>query len=93
MERVLRLSVVIIALVVVVAGVLLWNFPQPPKAYYLIQEMKLGSTKDEIVHSLGSPSGVRENGKTLIYTRTLAWGILYVYLDDEGKLKHYEYDE
>jgi len=42
---------------------------------------------------LGSPKSVQQNGRVLVYTRPLSWGILYVNLDGEGNYLSYTYDK
>lgn len=92
MTRRMRTTILIVASAVLACGAMIWNFDQPPRAFHRIQEVPEGSSKAEITRVLGEPSTISDDGRTLVYTRPLSWGILYAYLDRDGRLTHCRYD-
>ena len=89
----IRSAVIGIAALGMIFGIGVWNFNQPPHAYYAVQNLSRHATKNETIHMLGSPKSVQQNGRVLVYTRPLSWGILYVNLDGEGNYLSYTYDK
>jgi len=92
MSQALKICGLATILALIAFSALLWNFEQPPQAFNRVQNLERGSSRDEIVSKLGAPGNVRENGRTLVYTRPFAWGILYVKLDNEERFVGYVYD-
>ncbi|QDU43301.1 hypothetical protein Mal52_17730 [Symmachiella dynata] len=89
----IRSTLIGIAVLGTILGIGIWNFNQPPHAYYAVQNLSRHATKEETIRMLGSPGSVQQNGKVLVYTRLLSWGILYVNLDGEGRYLSYSYDK
>ena len=67
-----------------------WNFNQPPKAYHLANSLQAGMSKQEVQQILGTPHS--DFGHSFAYGRFMAWGIFYVYFDENGKLTEHYYD-
>jgi len=78
------------ALVLVVC--MLICFDMPPAAYRKVSELQAGMSRDDVVSILGKPDSIYDDGTELVYTRWCGWGILYVYLDEQGRFVQYEYD-
>jgi len=76
--------------VIVLFAFVCWNFNQPPRAYYLADSLQEGMSKQEVQQILGTPHS--DFGNSFAYGRFMAWGIFYVYFDEDGKLTEHYYD-
>ncbi|QDU80969.1 hypothetical protein Pla110_27060 [Polystyrenella longa] len=63
---------------------LMWNFNQPPSAYYKRDTLTNDITRAEVISFLGRPSSDLNGGIRIAYSRTLGWVILYISFDDKG---------
>ena len=83
-------SCICISIFIAVFVFFLWNFDQPPKAYYLADSLQEGMSIQEVQQILGPPNS--DYGYAFAYTRSGAWGIYYVIFDEDEKLKEHYYD-
>lgn len=67
-----------------------WNFNRPPFDLRELDRLRPGMSKDEVARLLGKPES--DFGNSWAYSRFMAWPIVYVYFDDQGKLLRHEYD-
>ena len=79
-----------ISMLMAMFALAVWNFNQPPRAYYLADSLQKGMSKQEVQKILGSPNN--NHGDTYAYNRPFAWGIYYVIFDGEEKLIEHYYD-
>jgi hypothetical protein len=83
------LGIAAIAVVALVAWAI-WNFDRPPFNLGKLNHLQTGITKTEVARKLGEPSS--DYGDHWAYSRFMAWPIVYVYFDEQGRLLRHEYD-
>jgi hypothetical protein len=77
---------------VFIISFIVWNYLQPPQAYFLIDTIQKGTNKKEVQNILGCPNRTSPDGFTFYYYRYCACGTLYVIFDEQQKLKEYYYE-
>jgi len=79
-----------IVLPLAIFGWLVWNINRPPFDLRELDRLHLGMSEAEVLRVLGKPTS--DFGDNWAYSRFMAWPIVYVYFDDQGKLLRQEYD-
>ena len=71
-------------------GALVWQFNRPPFDLARLQRLRQGMTQAQVRDVLGKPGTT--DATSWHYSRPMAWPIVHVNFDAEGRLASYEYD-
>ena len=67
-------------------------FDSPPVDLQRVHALAKGATKDEVIKAIGPPQSRFNDDHEWSYHRPLAWPILYILFDENGRYVEYEYD-
>ncbi len=86
----LRFVGCLILVSVVVFGWFAWNFDRPPFELARLQQLQPGMSQGEVQTILGKPNA--DYGNHWAYSRFMAWPIVYVHFDKNGRFVKSVYD-
>ena len=86
---------VIVILILFFGGLFVYS-TQPPRAYYLVQDIPIGTPRTEVYAILGKPNRTDHNTGTppcwVYYSEVLRFGELKVVFDDNEQLLRWNYE-
>jgi hypothetical protein len=71
-------------------GLVIWQFNRPPFDLAKLQQLRKAMTQQQVRQILGEPQNA--NTTSWHYSRSMAWPIVHVHFDTNGKLESHEYD-
>jgi hypothetical protein len=69
---------------------LLWTFNRPPFDLGLLAQLRPGMSPEDVRQVLGAPSSVAS--ASWVYSRSMAWPMVHIRFDHDGRFKEAEYD-